>query len=349
MENDYKALAEKYNYFAAPIMKVIVDGTEVTAGQQMVVENLSISLSLNRAGSVQFNVINVFQLGSREFSDEVKNNFQLGKILSVEIGYSSDTTKLFQGYISELSFDFGENPEVRITALDFRRLMMDTCYQNHTYAVTSYSQAFQEVMKRYGKFYEQMEVETTGDEIKNVVQNGSDYKFVQEQLCAKANKEFMILGGTVYFRTPKSGAEPVACLEWGEGLISFQERKSQCNQTIRVYGKADNKKDKQMVEVIVTDEGSDEDIVVIKEYKNAGLVGEAAIQQYANKLANHQRDAGRSGSGICIGLPELVPGNYIKLGNLGLNQAKEYYINSVRHSIGSSGYTTQFDVEGIRI
>lgn len=348
MSEDYQALAEKYNNFLAPAMKLMVNGRDVVSDLQLVIEGMEISLSLMQAGSASFHVVNGFQLESRTFMNTVTDTFQLGSILSVEAGYGSDTRKLFHGYISEVSYDFGELPGLQVTALDVIRMMMDSIYQNHCYAVTSYSEAFREVMKRYDALYDHLEVEESEKEIQQVVQNGSDYKFVQEQLCAKANKEFLVSGGTVYFRKPKDRVEAAVFLKWGEGLISFQERKQQCNQTIRVYGKADNSKEPQKVEIIAKNSDSSSALTVIKEYRNSALIGEAAIQQYANKLAARQQDKSQGGSGSCIGLPELIPGTYIKLGNLGTSEAKDYYIKRVRHSIGSSGYTTQFEVEGIK-
>lgn len=348
MSEDYKALAGKYNNFLAPAMKIYVNGTDVVSELQLAVDGLEVSLSMSRAGSVQFQILNGFLLESRRFANTVTDTFQPGSILTVETGYGSDTTKLFQGYISEVAFEFGEQPVVHVTALDVVRMMMDTVYLNYCYTVSSYSEAFQEVMKRYSVLYDTLEVEETGKEIMQITQKGSDYKFVQEQLCTKAGKEFLVIGGRVYFRTPADGAEAAVFLEWGEGLISFQERKQQCSQTVRVYGKADNKKDRQMVEVTVTNADSSSQLTIVREYQNPALIGEAAIRQYANKLADHQRDRSCGGSGSCIGLPELVPGTYIRLGNLGSGEGKDYYIKSVRHSIGSSGYITQFDVEGIK-
>ncbi len=330
-------------------MKIFVNGTEVISELHIMVENLSIALSMNQVNSVHFNVTNAFVLTSRTFSDEIKKTFLLGSTLKVALGYGSDTTDLFYGYISELNLDFSEAPVISITALDVRRLMMDSIHQNHVYRVTSYSEALKGVMKNYQSFYENIEIEETQDNLTQITQKGTDYQFVQEQLCAEANKEFLVLGGTVYFRTPEKKKETILTLEWGEGLMTFQERKTQCNQTIRVYGKADDKRDSCMVEVKAYTAGSSTDFMVIKEFQKPNLIGEAKIRQYANNLAGRHKSSNAGGSGSCIGLPELIPGAYIKLGNLDSAEPKEYYISSVKHSFGSGGYTTQFDVEGARI
>lgn len=344
---DYAALASKYGNFTTPVMKILVDGRDVIASQTLAIENLSVSLSIHQAGSVHFNVVNVFSLSGRSFADEVKQAFRPGSIIKVELGYGSTSSLLFQGYIAELCLDFGEVPEISVTALDVIRLLMDTVHQNLVYEVTSYSAAFQAVMQEFEGLYDSLAIENTEDSLTKVVQKDSSFRFIEE-LCAKANREFLVAGGIVYFRSPQTGAEAVAALSWGEGLMSFQERRSQCNQTIRVYGRAENKKEQLKVEVAVKTDASSSDLCVVKEYQKYSLIGQEAVQNYAERMADRQKTAGEGGSGTCIGIPELVPGSYIKLGNLDSREPKKYYIKRVTHSIGSSGYTTQFDVEGCK-
>lgn len=347
MGKDYAALAGKYGNFTAPVMKIFVNGSDVISGQEFGVENLSVSLSMRQAGSVHFNVVNVFALSSRTFSSVAKKSFQPGSILKVELGYGSVTSLMFQGYISELCLDFEEMPQISVTALDVTRLLMESVQQNHTYEVTSYSAAFEEVMKEFSSLYDSLEIESTADVLTKIVQKDTTYRFIQEELCAKANREFAVVGGKVYFRAPASKAEAVVELNWGEGLMSFREQKSQCNQTIRVYGKAENRKEQLMKEVTVKTPGSSSSITVVKEYQNYSLVGEDAISRYADKLSGRQKAKAQGGSGTCIGIPELVPGCYIRLGNLDCDTPKEYYIKRVTHSMGSGGYTTQFEAEGV--
>ncbi|MDE7298839.1 MAG: hypothetical protein K2N94_08415, partial [Lachnospiraceae bacterium] len=208
--------------------------------------------------------------------------------------------------------------------------------------------AFREVMREFAGYYETLEVENTDNVLPRVVQRDTAYRFIQEELCAKANMEFLVRGGTVSFRSPRTKKEAVAALSWGEGLMSFQERRSQCNQTIRVFGRAQNKKDQLTVEIAVKTPASSGEIAVVKEYQNYSLVGEDAVRRYAEGLAGRHRAAGSGGSGVCIGLPELMPGSGIRLGNLDSDTPKEYYIRSVKHSMGSDGYTTQFEVEGYK-
>ena len=49
-----------------------------------------------------------------------------------------------------------------------------------------------------------------------------------------------------------------------------------------------------------------------------------------------------SGSGLCLGLPELIPGRFITIEGLDGDTVGDYFITKVRHQFGSGGYLTQF-------
>jgi len=51
-----------------------------------------------------------------------------------------------------------------------------------------------------------------------------------------------------------------------------------------------------------------------------------------------------TGSGRVIGLPDLRPGDNIRLLELGKRFSGTYYVKKVEHTLGSAGFITQFDV-----
>ena len=50
------------------------------------------------------------------------------------------------------------------------------------------------------------------------------------------------------------------------------------------------------------------------------------------------------GSGQVIGVPDLRPGDNVRLSGLGQRFTADYYVNKVEHTLGGSGYSTQFEV-----
>ena len=49
------------------------------------------------------------------------------------------------------------------------------------------------------------------------------------------------------------------------------------------------------------------------------------------------------GNGSTVGLPDLRAGGVIEIGGLGERFSGRYFITATTHTIGNSGYTTQFE------
>lgn len=344
MGNDWKSLVKKYSGFQTPAVRLLVNNVDVISTLHVAIDQINLSMSLMQANSVQFQVLNAFDVESRMFSGTIKQTFGLGNILKLELGYDSDLTELFHGYIAEVNYIFQETPSIQITAFDVRRVLMESVHQNLAYQSQSYSDVFETVMKKYHRFYDTLMIDHTEKQFEQIVQKNSDYRFIQDELCIKANREFFMVGGTVYFRMPEKAKETVAALDWGEGLMSFQKRESQCNQIIRVYGMADDRKEQLSVEVRIKTPHASDAWEIMKEYQYPDMVGEAKIRRVAEAIAKKLKPEYAGGSGSCIGLPELVPGKYLRLGYLDTEQPVEYYIRQVSHSFGTGGYQTQFNV-----
>ena len=55
-----------------------------------------------------------------------------------------------------------------------------------------------------------------------------------------------------------------------------------------------------------------------------------------------------SGEGECIGIPELIPGRYIKIEGADKNTVGTYFITKVCHRFRPERYTTTFEVKGAK-
>ena len=52
-----------------------------------------------------------------------------------------------------------------------------------------------------------------------------------------------------------------------------------------------------------------------------------------------------SGTVRCVGIPEMIPGRYIRLTGLDKNFFDgDYYIEEVTHNLSSGGYITSFEI-----
>ncbi|MEG1716117.1 MAG: contractile injection system protein, VgrG/Pvc8 family [Lachnospiraceae bacterium] len=341
------ALISKYNNFNVPSKKLYIDNKEI-GSYDVGVENIQVALSMDSASSVSFSVYNVYDIKSRQFQEKAKSTFRLGAILKLELGYGSKTTLIFQGFIGDITYELNDYPCITVNAFDMRRLMMEGKSRKINYKENSYSGVFSQVMKRYNKICTSKSIDTT-EELKDqlISQNTSDFDFVREILCKNAGREFYVFAGKAYFKKIKENQTPILTLEWGKDLLSFSRRAQYQYTKVKVVGYDDDKK--IAVEAEATAKATDSQ-KSLSEAQRTEIQPDANNKNEAMKIANYlveqEKTKARNGSGSCIGLPEIVPGRYIKISKCDNIINGIYYIKSVKHSFGNSGFTTDFEVGG---
>lgn len=351
----YSELIQKYQNFLTPVCNIFVGGKNISKDCNMIPESVSITLSLTEASSVSMQIVNVYDREKSQISSKAKNIFKLGNDVSVEIGYGSSLQKVFVGYIYEVGVEFSDVPSLSITAMDVRRLMMDYEVSNYTHTASSYSEAFESVMSKYSKLCS-TKVDSTetikeaGKPIDGIVQQGTDFNFVTQVLCKREEREFMVFGDTAYYRKSDASKPPIVTLEWGNGLISFHKNTLYKNRAIEVLGYDMNKapvvssatatSDKKAVKPVAQQQKR---LIIVPD-----AVDKAKADKRAKKEAEKERKKSQQGSGNCIGLPELIPGRFIKVSKMDTDIDGTYYIKQVQHQFGSDGFTTSFDIGGYK-
>ena len=343
----YAKLMSKYGQFRVPAWKILIEGKELPgyAG----VEQLSVTLSLEGASAVSFTVAGAYDRKSSGFQKDVKSMLKLGAKVNVKLGYGSALTEVFQGYISGVGVEFSDTPVLSITAMDVRRLMMEGTSREEVHVVTTYSAAFQEVMKRYSALCPSLEVDATdADEITQIVQRTSDYDFVTRNLAKKADREFFVLGDKAYFREPAKVTKPILTLTWGEGVQHFSRSSLYQNLKITVIGfDPDNK---EAVKAQVTEKSDEEQKAVGAQHETVipdpDAQEAAKAKKRAEKEARERKRRAQTGSVSCVGLPELVPGRFVALKGLDSDLDLDYYMREVRHELGSDRFSTTLEIGG---
>ena len=78
----------------------------------------------------------------------------------------------------------------------------------------------------------------------------------------------------------------------------------------------------------------------------------ARTQKECETLAQHRLNSIAmsfvSGEGECIGIPELIPGRYIKIDGGDEQTNGTYFLTKVCHRISINAYTTSFEVKGAK-
>lgn len=348
----FKALASKYGNFCAPLIKIKMNGTDLVSNLKLSVVSIKVTLSIDAANMVLFKLGGLYDQESHSFDKKIKSYFTLGSIMEVEIGYLSYTCKIFKGFVAMLGAEFDQTPFLVVTLMDVRRLMMLSGSQYMLHDVVNYSDAFKTIMNKYSKLCSP-EIDATDDSLeKPLSQTQNDYLFVTRELIknGKADREFFVLGNKVYFRQPRKVKQPVMTLQYGRELLALTVDEEYQDLKVEVIGY-----DAQAQKVV---SGS----AAVKSNKNKKkLFSSTQTYTVADPTVNTQKKANekakiiaqakgwkaRSGRGVTIGLPELVPGRFVKVEALEKDYGDHtYYMESVVHEIDGEKFQTTFEIGG---
>jgi len=346
-----KELSNKYGNFLIPAYKIKVSGTDLVATMKLDVEEMVITLSLKAASSAVIKLANLYEEKSQSFKSDVKSKFKLGTVVEIEIGYLSETTMVFKGYVAGLGVEFEEYPLLVIQLMDARRLMMARGKKHLLHEVKNYSDAFKTVMSNYSSLCTPV-VDPTSDNLKKpLAQTTNDYHFVTRELIekGKADREFFLLGDKAYFREPAKVTAPIMKVKYARELLSFSVMSGYLDMKVVVSGY--DPEAQETVSATVAAKSKDSQSAVISSPPEIYFVDPDADSQEkakirANAIAERELNMTCSGNGKLVGLPEVVPGRFLEVESLDSMVNKKYYITEVVHTIDTESFTTTFEIGG---
>lgn len=349
----YEGLKKKYGRFMVPAVKIRMGGMELTSNKAVRIREVQADLSLSHAGSVRVVISQCYDYEQSALNKQVKSQAVLGNVLEAELGYGSDTLLVFKGYIAavDVSFDAEEGIRVIVTALDVRKLMMTGGSHYRLYDVKKYSEAFDELMKPYKKLCT-VKTDATKEQLETPLsQSDTDYNFVTKELIGtgRADREFFVLGDKAYFREPRSSKSPVIELGIGNGLYSFERSSRYINHDVEVIGYDPG--GEKTVRGTAKAKTADKQASALAEPGKRVLTAPDAVTQAqadarAKAIAERMTAQCQTGQVVCIGLPQIVPGRFVKFVKLDSDLNRKYYVKEVRHSIDENGFVTSFEIEG---
>lgn len=348
---NYSTLANKYGNFLRPAVKIFINGTDILTSQKLLLEEISVVLSLTSASSVQFKIGNLYDIKNRSFKSGIRDKFKPGTIIEVALGYYSSTLKIFKGFIYMLGAQFGEKNLLVVTAMDVRKLMMISSKRHVLHNVKNYSDIFKTIMSSYSKLCTP-KVSATNDKLEAPVsQMSNDYEFVMGELIkkGKSNREFLVVGDKAYFRERPKSAAAVMQLEFGRDLLELDMDYSYLDMEIQVIGynnfeqkaytgKAKAKSDEPQVSLV-----SPSPVWV---YTDPDADNQEKAAKRAQYIADTRKEQAKSGRIITVGYPELVPGRFVEIVKLEKMVNRKYYISEVRHTIGDNFFSTECEIGG---
>lgn len=345
----YEDLANQYGNFQVPAYKVKVDGKDVTDGKSVFISEISITLSLMYASSVVIKIAGAYDKEARKFSDKVKNTLSLGKIVEVEIGYLSSFMKVFKGYICSVSMKISKHPGISLIAMDVRKLMMDARYKERYFDDENYSDMAKKVMNNYSCLCS-FEQKSSNDKLKEkIYQKGSDFDFMTKTLARKLNREFFVFYDKAYFREPGKVTAETITLEYGLNLLSFTKHSEYLDLKMVMAGYEGSEQKRIKSEQTIRNSDLKEPVLSIPECEIITARDMKTVKELTaagNHIAQNKKNKAKTGEGTCIGLPQIIPGRYIKIKKTDSNIDGKYYVTEVKHVIGRQVFITQFKTEG---
>lgn len=365
----FNDLKNKYENFSSPIAVIKVNGKEFSKNKaNLALSDIEVDLSCGFEASVaSFSIYNSFDKISSKFRfEDIKAYIFLGSSVEISLGYGTEAVEVFVGFISKVNFVHNRDiPYVQVTAMDVKGIMMANNYAKQLVA-DNFGDAVSEIFQKSAyvglqnkSIIRAIQITPTPDKGKKAANREtdrtiemvceSDYEFVVKA-AKKYNYEFFTDCGYVLFRKAKANKEVLMDIGASNCLRAFDVEYDITGLVETIQARS-------------LDVGKAKLIQAKKKFSNKISKGNKArpfIKKsemvYIDPTISSQEEAGyrvdslmeemsyRFGTldGECIGMPELKPGRFINLMELGEAVENQFYLVNVRHVINDAeGFKTK--------
>lgn len=362
--------------YYAPDFKVLVEGRELDPTTHGDILDLNVVMDIDALTSFDMTVNN-WDDKSFDFKYSDTTTFDIGKRVDIQMGYANDLRFMASGLIQSLSPRFPESgaPTLSVSGVDRRVKLRDrkpTQKDAKQFKNKSDHEIAQEIARRNGL---DAEVTKTAPPHQLVEQkNQDDLTFLMER-AKRIDFDFFLRVNpktgkdTLCFVSPTDNRDArrakMYIFEWGKNLINYNTQLTLNKQVASVTVQGWDPATKQKISYKATAKdlpetkgagtngpkaaedrlAKREDIVVDQPVRSVEEAKNLAISQLRERAYQFL-----TGTGRVIGLPDMRPGDLVELHGLGVrfsgtsDKPLQYYVKKVTHTLGNSGYQTQFEV-----
>lgn len=351
---DFAGLAKKYQNFYVPGFQVLVAGTDVVKDKLVEITGVTVEDVLDGADRFSFS----FSDPGAKWLDS--GLFDPGREVEIKIGYVDRLTTMLVGEIISLrpSFPAGGTPELEVSGYDLSH-QFSRVRRERTFREMKDSQVVASIAGE-AKHKLKTDIEETATVHPVVVQSQqTDFEFITE-LAERNFFKFAVRDRTLCFKRPQDEGGAFVSMEYGRSLLSFTPELNISGQVSEVTVRGWNPQTREAI-VGSARRGSEEG----REQRRSsggemvesiyGAVEERVLDQpvfsrqeadnLARAILNRLAEGLIRGDGVCIGIPEIRAGVVVELKGLGSKFSRRYHVESSTHTIGGSGYTTNFRVK----
>jgi phage protein D len=349
---ELSALEIKYGNYMAPYCEVLLDGTKIP--DTIAITSVRVETSIeSTADSFSIRIADAYDL--EESQIKWLDKFKLGLAIEIKLGYVDKCSSVFSGYITSVVADIpdGEPPGIIVRGLDLSYSMMKGT-KSRSWNEKKYSDIVTEIAGEHGAT---AQVDATTTLFPFIAQSRiDDFHFIQ-YLATLVNYDFFFVGKNLYFRKPNTETSPVVTLKYGTSIRHLSIDMNLADQITGVKVRGWDSKELKLFEgisgtITKLGGGSKTGADIMKTvgsgkfdeyiYTNVSSADEA--NSYASAVLGRRSMKLVTGSGECVGFPEMQAGRYAKLEGLGKSLNGLYYLTAVTHNLDGDGYFTRFQI-----
>ncbi len=358
----FKSLEEKYGGFRAPAFEVSLGGSKLDSAK---FHFSSITVDIDAgpgAGGCSFTVEAQYDYEGSKWQNSLLDLVQVGEPIEIKAGYV-EKKLVFFGFVDDYTINYAAQaaPNITVNGIDAKGFLMNAKDRKYM-SQKSTSAVVKEILndcvsKGYAKKVKVGLINR--DYAAELIQDGmDDYHFLL-MLAQIYNFSFLVINGEIIFDNLMKQTTSILELTLGVTLLSFSKTVSLRDQVgkVVVYGIDP----KTMLPIV----GEADDTSASGAGKEAGDLARgfgAIVEKEINffvqtpeeckELAQARFDQRAysfvTGTGRCVGIPELIPGRYITLKGFDKSANDKYFISKVTHEFNEDGYYTTFIVKGAK-
>ncbi len=356
--------------YYAPDYLVLVNGKALHPDTKGDVLEVKVVMDIDNLTSFEM-TINNWDDTTIDFKYSDSHTFDVGTPIEVWMGYANNIVSMVKGQVTALTpqFPASGSPTLQVSGLDGMFLLKDRkpLPSDQKLFVNMADWEIAQVIAARNSL--QINVTKGLPKHDQVVQkNQDDAQFIMERAkridydCYIDNDP-VTGAATLNFVTPTDSREGQKStyyeFTWGTSLISFAPQLTVSKQVSQLTVRGWDPKSKQTIVATATPAslpgggggGASGPSAAAANFPNkqevvvdAPVTSAQEAQELANSLLRERAYDFITGSGQVIGVADLRPGDNVRLSGLGTRFTNDYYVKKVEHSLGSSGYTTTFEV-----
>jgi hypothetical protein len=251
--------------------------------------------------------------------------------------------------VDSVSYELSDKPQIRVEAYDAVKLMMSSGKTERTWENQGfYLETIKEIMDDYKDIcpFPVTNILPTTQMHGQLSQNSNGYQYVKNVLCMYCDRDLIVKSGSAYLVNPYLQFGKVTDLEYGNGLSSFNY--TPCYKKVQVMVTGDSLSGAVGTSSVKTADAYKTSMNKAQKISvKAPLKTSAECKTYAARIAFENIRNAQQASGICVGIPDIVPG--VGIGIKGVDSMwsnRTLYVDTATHTFNLSGYTTSFEIKG---